>query len=84
MTAEGIRKTIVDLFRQRESMKNLEEDEDFFDMGVSSLTIIDLQIAVESALKMTLPTSSLMRLCTMRQWVEIYTRNAPETLLKAS
>ena len=77
MTEESIRNIIVDLFRKRQAMQRLGEDDDFFELGVSSLTIIDLQIAVEEALGMTLPTSELMRLSTMRQWIEIYTRNAP-------
>jgi acyl carrier protein len=84
MTDENIRNTIVGLFRKRESMKEIGEDEDFFDLGVSSLTIIDLQIAVEDALKLTLPTSQLMRLSTMREWVDIYTRSASTALRQVS
>jgi acyl carrier protein len=69
---ENVRETIIGLFRQKRQMKNLGEDEAFFDLGVSSLTIIELQIAVEGALGVTVPTSDLMRLGTMGGWVEAY------------
>jgi acyl carrier protein len=68
----NIRETIIGLFRQKRQMKNLSEDDTFFDLGVSSLTIIELQIAVEGALGTTVPTSDLMRLGTMRGWIEAY------------
>ena len=84
MTKEDTRNTILKLFRQREPMKELGEDDDFFDMGVSSLTIIDLQIAVEDALKVVLPTSTLMRMSTMREWIEAYSTQATQPLRDAS
>ena len=84
MTKDDTRTTILNLFRQRESMKDLGEDDDFFDMGVSSLTIIDLQIAVEDALKVVLPTSTLMRMSTMREWIEAYSTQATQPLRDAS
>src|SRR5262249_27091182 len=78
MTDIGIRETILELFRQREAMKELSEDDDFFDMGASSLTIVSLQISVEAAIHRTLPTSDLMRMSTMREWIEAYTSRASE------
>jgi acyl carrier protein len=68
----NIRETIIGLFRQKRQMKNLGEDDTFFDLGVSSLTIIELQIGVEEALGITVPTSDLMRLGTIRGWIEAY------------
>ena len=84
MNDESIRNTILALFRKRESLKDVGEDDDFFDQGVSSLTIIELQIAVEDALKVTLPTSQLMRLSTMSQWVEAYSRTASPEMRQVS
>jgi D-alanine--poly(phosphoribitol) ligase subunit 2 len=74
--AENIRETILRLFRQKGQMKDLGEDEKFFELGVSSLTIIELQIGVEEALGVTVPTSELMRLQTIRGWIETYSAKA--------
>ena len=68
----NIRETIIRLFRQKGPLRDLGEDDMFFELGVSSLTIIDLQIAVEAALGITVPTSELMRLGTLRGWIEAY------------
>lgn len=73
---ENIRETILRLFRQKGPMKNIGEDDMFFELGVSSLTIIELQIGVEGALGITVPTSELMRLGTVRGWVEAYSAKA--------
>ena len=76
MTIEEIPETILRLFRNKEVMKSLGEDEDFFDLGVSSLTIVELQIAVESALDIEVPTSELMTAPTIKQWIALYTERA--------
>jgi D-alanine--poly(phosphoribitol) ligase subunit 2 len=68
----NIRETITRLFRQKSQMKNIGEDDMFFELGVSSLTIIELQIGVEGALGITIPTSELMRLGTIRGWIDAY------------
>lgn len=68
----NVRQTILELIRQKKTMKDLGEDDNFFDMGVSSLTIIELQIGVEEALGVTLPTTQLMRLRTIREWIDAY------------
>jgi len=47
-------------------MKTIGEDDVFFDLGVSSLTTIELQLGVEGALGITVPTSELMQLGTIR------------------
>jgi D-alanine--poly(phosphoribitol) ligase subunit 2 len=72
----NIRETIIRLFRQKSQMKSLGEDDMFFELGVSSLTIIELQMGVEGALGVTVPTSELMRLGTMRGWIEAYSTRA--------
>ena len=68
----NIRETILGLFRQKNQLKHLGEDDRFFELGVSSLTIIELQIGVEEVLGVTVPTSELMRLETIRGWIETY------------
>ena len=74
----NIRETILRLFRKKGQLKHLGEDDEFFELGVSSLTIIELQIGVEEALGVTVPTSELMRLETIRGWIETYSAKAQE------
>lgn len=71
-----VRETIVHLFRQKKQMQNIGEDDSYFDLGVSSLTIIELQISIENALEAAVPTSELMRLSTMKEWIDIYSARA--------
>jgi acyl carrier protein len=73
---DNIREIILGLFRDKSQMKDIGEDDRFFDMGVSSLTIIDLQIGVEGVLGITVPTSELMRQGTIRGWIETYSARA--------
>lgn len=76
MVDEHIRKTIIGLFRNKKQMKDIDEDDRYFDLGVSSLTIIELQIGIEEALGITISTSELMRLSTIKEWVETYSARA--------
>ena len=71
-----VRETILRLFRQKKQMRDIGEDERYFDLGVSSLTIIELQIGVEEALGTVVPTSELMRLSTINGWIEAYSARA--------
>jgi hypothetical protein len=57
-------------------LAGIAEDQDFFDHGVSSLTVIEMQILVEDVLKVAAPTSDLMAHPTIGEWIEIYTREA--------
>jgi acyl carrier protein len=54
----------------------MPEDEDFFDHGASSLAVIQMQIRIEEALKVTVPTSDLMAQPTINDWVRLYIRAA--------
>ena len=78
MANGDIKDTIVGLFRQKDSMKNIDLDENYFEKGVSSLTIVELQIKVEEALNLTIPTSQLMRLSTINGWVDAYTQKSEQ------
>jgi len=74
----SIRETILHLFGQKKQLKNLGEDDKYFELGVSSLTLIELQIGVEKALGVAVPTSELMRLETIRGWIETYSARAQQ------
>ncbi|NIF39871.1 acyl carrier protein [Burkholderia sp. Tr-862] len=57
---------------------DLRGDEDFFDRGASSLTIVELQIQVENRLQVRVPTSKLMAAPTIDGWAGIYEAAAAE------
>lgn len=73
MGDEEIRNTILSLFREKEIMKSIGEVDNFFELGVSSLTIVELQIVVEKALGLRALTSDLMRAPTIKLWIDLYT-----------
>lgn len=73
---ENIRETINRLFRQKSQMRDIGESDKFFDLGVSSLTIIELQIGIERELRITVPTGELMRLGTIKDWIGAYSARA--------
>jgi acyl carrier protein len=58
-------------------MRDIGKSDRFFELGVSSLTIIELQIGVERELGVTISTSELMRLQTMQEWIEAYSALVP-------
>lgn len=51
---------------------DLRSDEDFFERGATSLTIVELQIRVEDHLKLQVPTSKLMAAPSVDGWSEAY------------
>jgi acyl carrier protein len=73
---EQIAATVRDIFRQQGVLADMPEDEDFFDNGLSSLAVIQMQIRIEEALNVTVPTSDLMGQPTVRDWISLYTRTA--------
>jgi D-alanine--poly(phosphoribitol) ligase subunit 2 len=73
---EQIAATIKEVCRREELLADMPADEDFFDHGVSSLAVIQMQIRIEEALKVTVPTSDLMGLPTINDWIGLYTRRA--------
>lgn len=75
-TNERIAATIREVCRREELLGDMAEDEDFFDNGVSSLAVIQMQIWIEEALKVTVPTSDLMGHPTIKDWIRLYTREA--------
>lgn len=73
---EQIAATIREVCRREELLADMPADEDFFDHGVSSLAVIQMQIRIEDALKVTVPTSDLMGQPTINDWIGLYTRSA--------
>lgn len=78
MNKEMIGSKVLGLFREKEIMKELTEEDDFFDLGVSSLTVVELQIVIEKELNLAVATSELMASPTVKEWVEVYTQKATE------
>ncbi len=72
MSQKDIRGIILDQFSTKDNLKNLAENDDFFDAGISSLTMIDLQIKIEEILEVSIPTSELMKLFTIGGWIRAY------------
>lgn len=72
MSDSTIRNTIIEFFRSRPLLQDIAPHQDFFDVGASSLTIVDLQIQIEEALKVSVPTSVLMGNPTLDGWVAAY------------
>lgn len=74
MAEQKIRETILEFFKDKPALEDISADQDFFDVGASSLTIVDLQIQIEEALKIEVPTSVLMSNPTLNGWVSAYAK----------
>jgi len=72
MSETSIRELITGLFGRKPILADITADQDFFEVGVSSLTILDLQIQIEQALSVSVPTSELMRHATLNGWIAAY------------
>lgn len=79
---EQIRDTIVTLFKARDNFQQIGLDDDYFDQGVSSLTIIGLQLDVEKKLGVSIETRELMSFATINQWIDAYTKRVSEDCMK--
>jgi D-alanine--poly(phosphoribitol) ligase subunit 2 len=73
---ESIAAVITEACRRDELLAGIAEDEDFFEHGVSSLAVVQMQIRIEEALNVTVPTSDLMGQPTINDWISLYTRRA--------
>jgi acyl carrier protein len=74
--SEQIAATIREIVRQEELLFGMPESGDFFDNGVSSLAVIQMQIRIEEELKVTVPTSDLMEHPTISDWIGLYAKSA--------
>ena len=75
---DDVASKILALFRGKEVMKDIGEEDNFFDLGVSSLTVVELQILVEKALNVAVPTGELMGRPTIKQWIDLYASKVNE------
>ncbi|WJG11191.1 acyl carrier protein [Aliiglaciecola sp. LCG003] len=64
--------TIKSVFSQSAILKNIDLDQDFFDVGASSLTVVDMQLQLEKSLGIEVPTSTLMTNPTINGWASAY------------
>lgn len=72
MTEDELKKVILDVFMEKENFKGIGLDDDYFDLGISSLTVVHLQVEIEAELKVVIPTGQLMRFSTINQWIQAY------------
>jgi acyl carrier protein len=72
MSDTEIRITITKFFNEKPMLQGIAVDQDFFELGASSLTVVDLQIQIEEALKKEVDTSKLMANPTLDGWVSAY------------
>ena len=80
MSDNDVRSTVTHFFDEKPILKGIDPDLDFFSIGASSLTVIDLQIQIEEALKLSVSTSTLMGNPTVNAWVNAYERARSETM----
>lgn len=78
MNRADIRDLIVSLFKESEIFTSIGLDDEYYNMGVSSLTIIGLQIRVEEKLGVAMETRDLMVFSTINDWIKAYTDKAAE------
>ena len=84
MNSTEISEIIISLFKQKEIMKDISVDDDFFDLGVSSLTVVELQIVIEKVLGKSVSTSLLMGAPTISEWISVYTEKMQQDSLESN
>ena len=72
MSDADVRTIVLGVIQSKPSLQHLPGDQDFFDAGVSSLTVIDMQLQIEEKLGVTVPTSHLMANPMIDGWVAAY------------
>lgn len=72
MSDADVRTIVLGVIQSKPSLQDLLGDQDFFEAGVSSLTVIDMQLQIEEKLGVTVPTSHLMANPMMDGWVAAY------------
>jgi len=80
MKTEEIKNILTRLFNEKDALKNVDGDADIFDLGVSSLTVVDLQIKAEEALQLETTTSDLMRHPTLNGWIQLYSNLSQQSV----
>jgi len=83
MNAAEVKELIVSLFKESESFRSIGLDDEYYTLGVSSLTVISLQIRVEEKVDVALETRELMSFSTINDWIRAYTAKTSELLEQA-
>lgn len=73
-----VRQIVIGVFKEKFSKQNISEKDNFFDLGVSSLSIVELQIKIEKLLDLNIATSELMKRPSIMEWIDIYTNKYKE------
>lgn len=68
----NLKDVITNMVYEKPLLKDIEPDQDFFDAGASSLTIVDLQLQLEQAIGLKMPTGELMSNPTIDGWTQLY------------
>ncbi len=74
MQIDTIRNTIISKFNQKTLLQNIDAEQDFFDLGASSLTIVDLQLQIEEVIGLCVTTGELMINPTLNGWIDLYSK----------
>lgn len=72
MSDADVRSIVLGVIHSKPSLQSLPGDQDFFEAGTSSLTVIDMQLQIEEKLGVTVPTSHLMANPMKDGWVAAY------------
>jgi acyl carrier protein len=72
MSNADVRSIVLGVIQSKPILQNVSGDQDFFDAGTSSLTVIDMQLQIEEVLGVGVPTSHLMANPTTDAWVAAY------------
>lgn len=75
MTADEIRSCVLNAFMEKPIFEGIEPDQDFFMLGVSSLTVVDLQLQLEKLIGCSVDTSQLMANPTINGWVDLFSES---------
>ena len=76
MSDTDIQIVITSAFNSKPILAGIDLDQDFFDLGASSLTVVELQIQVEQELAVQVETSKLMLNPTINGWIDTYSKRA--------
>jgi D-alanine--poly(phosphoribitol) ligase subunit 2 len=71
-----IEKIVRDLCVETLGFDDLQDEEEFFDRGANSLTVVEMQIKLEKQLQIQVPTSSLMAAPSIQGWIDTYAQAA--------
>lgn len=72
MLSKDLQSIVLGVIKSKPILQNLLGDQDFFDAGTSSLTLIDMQIQIEEQLKVNVPTARLIANPTTNGWISAY------------